>query len=205
MLDQVWVDTETGEVVQSTHPGAMLIDLSMEEVETPREPDAEWLGDWLTKQETHLDAELSALKLQYELRVRGVKARQRHLRFAWWPRLAEVVRLVLLQAPGKKKSMDYAYARGGFRKSTKIEVTDSDAGLAWAEAHWPDAVKVVAEHTVPESRTLAKSKLPKGQLWCDSKSGALAVEGAEGAKLLVIPGVTMPEGDDFYIRPPKAS
>jgi len=160
-----YVDTTTGEVF--SEPGENRVECVVEQPEPTRQPDSEWLGDWYTRQLARLDAEEKALKAQTKTRLAQIQARRKALEHGWRDRLVAVVAESLT---GKRKSVDFAYGRCGWRKARRVEVTDEAAALTWAEAFAPAAVKV--------TRSLLKSALPAGD----------------------VPGVRRVNEDEFYAR-----
>jgi len=151
--DCLWVDPKTGEIVQPGTDGAIRIDAVdlYPEVVRP-DPDAEWLGDYVTRRVCELDAQEAALKLQHQRHLARLRAERWQLAHRYDARLRAVVEEALKGS--KKKSVSYAFGRAGFRKTTRVNVTDEAAALEWAAANAPSAVKV--------QTSLLKSELPKG-------------------------------------------
>lgn len=174
----MWVDTTTGALIEGepwddAPAGAVWIELEDE----PVEPEAaqrsdDWVPNWLAKQLLHVDADEKALKTQHALRMAAVKARRLYLEWAYLPRAEAVVKGDLKVQGGKRKSVDYAYGRCGWRTSARTVVADEYAALTWAKQHCLDAVNVKI--------TLLKSALPKGE---------------------EVPGVFRHTETAFYVRP----
>ena len=165
-MSVIYLDEATGEDLKAWQEGCATLP---EEPAEASQNDAEWLGDWYTQQTVSIEAERRALKEQYKLRMAQLDSRENGLRFAWGERLERVVADDLIGS--KRRSINYGYGTCGFRKSKKVEVTDKDAAIEWAEDYCPAAVKV--------STSLLKSELPKDQ---------------------EIPGVERIERDEFFVR-----
>jgi len=150
MVNIVWVDVETGEVLEYERLGAICI------VESHNSgPDEDWLGDWLTKQMVHLSAEQDAAEASHRSIIARIAARRRYLEMAYTERLKVVVRSKMKVSKSKAKSVQFAFGRAGWRSSKATEVFDKDAAMDWATENCPEAVK----HHQP---TLLKSQLPGG-------------------------------------------
>jgi len=164
-----YLDPVTGEAFAGWQEGCVEI---TQEPEEERQEDAEWLGDWYTQQTVRIEAERRALKAQHKIRLAQLDSREKGLAFSWGERFERVV----LEATSgtKKRSVNYAYGTAGFRRSKRVEVTDKDAAIDWAEDYCPAAVKV--------SVSLLKSELPADQ---------------------EVPGVERIERDDFFVRGAK--
>jgi len=170
----MWIN-EHGEVVSET-----LEDMPegcgwIEPEDVPAEPDQsgdDWVPNWLAKQFLHADAELAAAREQHRLIESSIKARRRWLEWSYLRR-AEVAVAIDMEAEGsKKKSRRYSFGTLGWRTSKRVTVTDEGAALEWAAEHCEAAVKV--------SRSLLKSRLPKGE---------------------DVPGVERETVETFYVRP----
>ena len=149
----IYVDPQTGEILDAAQPGCIEIpDEDMPEP-TQTEADAEWLGDWLTKQLVRLDAEHEALLIGHDLRMRQVHARWAALAYRYDERMEAVLRAEI--AGTKARSVKYAFGVAALRKSTVRVVENGVAALAWAQEHFELAVKVT-----PDS--LLKGQLPDG-------------------------------------------
>lgn len=162
-----WVNEETGEIHDEFAEGLVEIDLEEPE-EAQQDGPLDWLGDWYTRQLVRMDAEEAAAKKQHDARMRELRARRRALAYRWGGALEVVTRAALT---GKRKSVDYAYGRCGWRRSKRVEVKDEQAALEWAREHAPEAVKV--------RESLLKGGLPEDQ---------------------EVPGVVRVDRDEFYAR-----
>ena len=164
-----FLDPVTGEAFAGWQEGCVEIP---DDPEEEHQDDAEWLGDWYTQQTVQIEAERRALKAQHKLRMAQLESREKGLAFSWGERF-EIV--VLKETSGtKKRSVNFAYGTAGFRKSKRVEVTDQQAAIDWAEDYCPAAVKV--------SVSLLKSALPTDQ---------------------DVPGVERTELDAFFVRGAK--
>lgn len=166
-----WVDPKTGEIHDAPAEGLLEVDLAEPE-EARAQPDLDWLGDWYTQQLTRIDAEEAAIKTQHEARLAEVQARRKALKWRWGEELKEHVRGLL--AGAKKKSVNFAYGKVGFRKASHVIVEDEESALRWARRHCPAAVKL--------RHSLLKSQLPDNQ---------------------DVPGVRRWSGDEFFARGAK--
>jgi phage host-nuclease inhibitor protein Gam len=153
MVDEIWVDPATGEVVSPEADGAV----RLEEVlvaDHPSERDCDWLPDWLTGRLAGLDGQQEALTTQYNRRLAQLKAERRHLLWRYQARLEKCVNDALEAGGNKRKSVDYQFGRCGWKKSTRRFVIDEQAAVDWAARHGhEDAIR----HHDP---TILKSKLP---------------------------------------------
>lgn len=152
--ESIWVDPATGEIVDEGTEGAVELHLEAEERAAQR-PDEDWLGDWLTRQHVHLNAEEAALKEQHKKRMGQIAARRSYLSWAYDKRIENVVTRAL--EGQRKRSVEFAFGSAGFRSSTKTDVTDEMIALSWAKEHAPDAIKKTPDK-------LLVSKLPKGDV-----------------------------------------
>lgn len=155
MSGLMWIDLATGEIVPEDTPGAVCLPDDEDPSPCQRlldEPDMSWLGDWLTRRLAEQDAAEGAEAAAHKARLLTLRAQRARLE-RWLPELERVAREQLAEQKGRGKSVVYAYGRAGWRRSKRVEVTDAEAAMAWAEEHAPDAVKV--------SRSLLKSLLPE--------------------------------------------
>jgi len=170
VIVEQWICTKTFDVVDEGYEGAVLLEIDMPE---PPETygssleDAE-LGDWVSRELCELDALEAAHKEQAKRRSAQLKARRRALE-AYLPEIEAATRRLLT---GKRKSVDFAFGRAGFRSSRKVEVIDATEAMIWADEHCPDAIKTPAP-------TLLVSMLPRGE---------------------EIPGVRVVEGESFSVK-----
>ena len=169
-MKTMYVNTETGELTDVWEDG-------LQPVEAPSEvqEDSEWLVDYYLRKRVKVDAQLSALKIMYDRRVRALEGELRGLEVVYGNRVKLVVNGDLVGA--KKKSVDYEYGTMGYRTSNRTEVTDKKAAIAWARENAPDAVKVELKET------LLKSELPKKAQ---------------------IPGIERIKKNNFYVSIPKS-
>tara|TARA_Y100001972_G_scaffold26909_1_gene33152 strand:+ start:3073 stop:3585 length:513 start_codon:yes stop_codon:yes gene_type:complete len=167
-----WVNTITGDAqdLKPEDAGEEWVYIEFEE-----EANDEYVTTTYLKRKVGLEAELKALKAQYDKRVRSVKAEIRGLDYHCIDRLKAQAKRDL--EGSKKKSVHYEYATVGWKKPRRIEVDNPEEVIEWALKHdYPDAVKIEMK------RSLLKSNLPKD---------------------VEIPGVRRPKEDEFYIRLPK--
>ena len=148
MSEGLWVNPETGEVCDELLTGAVWIPNDLPGEEIDREDNA-WLGDWFTQKLVELDGKDGALRIQYEARRRQLKAQRARLFYAWGDQLEQLVK----ETKGKRKSVDFAYGRCGFRTSTRTEVYEEESAIRWAKIYATAAVRV--------QERLLKSELPK--------------------------------------------
>jgi len=166
-----YVDPSTGEIHAAFAEGLLLVDLGEPDEESSSGP--LWLGDWYTQQLCRIEAERAALKAQHARLMAELAAREKALAWKWRGALEEVVRTML--AKSKRKSVDFAYGRCGWRRSKRVEVVDEEAAMAWARSRWPGAIK--------RTESLLKSELPDRE----------------------VPGVQRRDEDVFYVRSGGAS
>ena len=176
----MWISLQTGEVLgcnpDEPFEDAVFDDsfsLPEEQVGLVDDQD-EWLPGWYLSQEVCDDAQEGAIKMQTARLLKQIKARRLYRRHVYGARLEGRVQHDMDNQKGKKKSVDYAHGRCGWRKSKRVEVTDSAAALRWAAVNCEAAVKVTT--------TLLTSALPKGS---------------------ECPGVARVEASTFYARGAK--
>tara|TARA_Y100001937_G_scaffold35698_2_gene51240 strand:+ start:1442 stop:1951 length:510 start_codon:yes stop_codon:yes gene_type:complete len=166
----VYVNYDTGELSEEPKEGFDLFEGHEEE-----RRDEDWLPNWYLKKRVQIDAQLGALKMQYERRVSSLQAELRGLEFVYGDRVKLAVNSHLVGA--KKKSVHFEFGTMGYRKSNRTEVTDKKLALDWARANCDKAVKMEIKET------LLKSELPKN---------------------VDIPGVERVSKENFYVSIPKS-
>lgn len=150
----IWVDPRTGELVEKGTKGAVLVEASDPQHLDAR-PDRDWLPDWYTKRLAEWAAQEALLERQHLRRLAQLRADRASFQRWWRERVEDCVRADA--AARKRRSVDYAYGRLGWRrKPAKREVTDEQQALCWAHEHCPKAVKV--------SESILKSQLPEGDV-----------------------------------------
>lgn len=170
----IWVNPKTGEIVPPGTKGAMLVEAIFPEQEDriDSDPDEDWLPDYFTERVAEWAAKEALLIKQHERRLAQLRADRRGFEDYYAARVETIVRRQAEQQ--KRRSVDYAFGRLGFRKScAKFEVEDKDQAIEWAKANAPEAVKVETKES------LLKSNLP----------GGASIPGARW----------VPEHDKFYV------
>ena len=181
ILEPLWIDPFTGEILDHKAPDfdpslGLLIEGPHPDDPSPEEAELEDIGDYLSRQYTLIDAEISALKTQFERRVSALNGRRKYLAYRYEQQFERLLHLDL--EGGKKKSRDFSHGRAGFRTSKRVEIKDEQAALGWAAMNCTEAIR--------KSVSLIKSKLPKDMV-------------EEGG----VPGVERVETTNFYLQPAK--
>lgn len=180
-----WVDPATGEIVgegPSAPEGRTdLVALWPDEVSDPQEAahaESEdlWLGAWYSRKIAELAGAESALEAAVARHRGRIAAQRAWLEARWGGAFHALVDRLLAAQGGPSRSVDLAFGRAGYRKSTRTVVDDEDAALTWACEHAPDAVRV--------KTSLRIKALPADAL----------VEGK-------IPGAARVVEDRFYVHP----
>lgn len=173
MATVLWINLETGEISEEPVDGWEKIYKDPEEEEHAEDEDLSWLGDWYTRQLVDIEAERTALKVQYEANKKRLEARERYLEWAWGEKLQTYVEASL--SGSRKKSMEFAFGTSGRRRVTETVITDEAKVITWAYENCKDAIKIAKP-------SILKSKLPKGE---------------------EIPGVARHTKDKFFVKPAK--
>lgn len=127
-----WVNPETGEVLPEEQDGAVPCPVYPPELVE----DAQAFGDWYLRELVSLEARETALKAQHKRALRRLGTERDSLARSL-PVLESATRSLLV---GKSQSVDFAYGRASFRRTTRTEV-DAEEALAWALTNDQGAVK----------------------------------------------------------------
>jgi len=179
--EPLWIDPFTGEIIDHEADDfdpslGILIEGPHPDDPSPEEAELEDIGDYLSRQYTLIDAEVSALKTQFERRVSALNGKRKYLAFTYEGHFERLLKRDL--EGGKKKSRDFSHGRAGFRTSKRVEIKDEQAALGWAAMNCTEAIR--------KSVSLVKSKLPKDMV-------------EDGS----VPGVERVESSKFYMQPAK--
>lgn len=101
------------------------------------------LPTWFLGQQAMLDALAERVKEQSAVMLRQIETRRRALNWKWGLEFSRQVADDLAAEKGKRKSVDYATGRAGFRATPgKLTIVDAEQLRAWCEAHYMDGLKL---------------------------------------------------------------
>jgi phage host-nuclease inhibitor protein Gam len=148
------VTTEITEILPSE------AELLVREVRTlDAEPDD--LPTWYLGEMCQLDALADRIKRQADVLLAQVERRRAAIQWKYGPAFHAAVDERL--EGSKKRSVDFATGRAGYRKSVlSLDVVDKEAAVAWATEHCPLAVKFDVSRTELKKHLKATGERPDG-------------------------------------------